>query len=120
MGQNYSQLTESERNQFYALRKAKMPMTEIAKQLRRIARRPHRGFLKPAMPVPPCCRWIEVPANGRGLTTIPFDEQGPFGALLCLLKTSLPKARKNLLTAKRICPIPTEPVQNYVHSTQRI
>ena len=35
MGQNYSQLTESERNQFYALRKAKMPMTEIAKQLGR-------------------------------------------------------------------------------------
>ena len=35
MGQNYRQLTESERNQFYALRKAKMPMTEIAKQLDR-------------------------------------------------------------------------------------
>jgi len=35
MGQNYRQLTEGERNQFYALRKAKMPMTEIAKQLGR-------------------------------------------------------------------------------------
>lgn len=35
MGQNYSQLTDSERNQFYALRKAKIPMTEIAKQLSR-------------------------------------------------------------------------------------
>ena len=35
MGQNYSQLTTSERNQFYALRKAKIPMTEIANQLNR-------------------------------------------------------------------------------------
>ena len=35
MGQNYSQLTDGERNQFYALRKAKMPMTEIANQLGR-------------------------------------------------------------------------------------
>ena len=35
MGQNYSQLTDGERNQFYALRKAKMPMTEIANQLNR-------------------------------------------------------------------------------------
>jgi len=35
MGQNYSQLTDSERNQFYALRKAKIPMTAIAKQLSR-------------------------------------------------------------------------------------
>ena len=35
MGQNYSQLTAGERNQFYALRKAKMPMTQIAKQLDR-------------------------------------------------------------------------------------
>ena len=35
MGQNYSQLTEGERNQFYALRQAKMPMTEIANQLGR-------------------------------------------------------------------------------------
>lgn len=35
MGQNYSQLTDGERNQFYALRKAKMPMTEIANQLHR-------------------------------------------------------------------------------------
>ena len=35
MGQNYSQLTDSERNQFYALRKAKIPMTAIAKQLGR-------------------------------------------------------------------------------------
>lgn len=35
MGQNYSQLTAGERNQFYALRKAKIPMTEIANQLGR-------------------------------------------------------------------------------------
>jgi IS30 family transposase len=35
MGQNYSQLTSGERNQFYALRKAKIPMTQIAKQLSR-------------------------------------------------------------------------------------
>ena len=35
MGQNYSQLTTAERNQFYALRKAKIAMTEIAKQLNR-------------------------------------------------------------------------------------
>jgi len=35
MGQNYSQLTDSERNQFYALRKAKISMTDIAKQLSR-------------------------------------------------------------------------------------
>ena len=35
MGQNYSQLTAGERNQFYALRKAKIPMTEIANQLNR-------------------------------------------------------------------------------------
>ena len=35
MGQYYSQLTEGERNQFYALRQAKMPMTEIADQLGR-------------------------------------------------------------------------------------
>ena len=35
MGQKYRQLTDSERNQFYALRKAKIPMTEIAKQLSR-------------------------------------------------------------------------------------
>jgi transposase, IS30 family len=35
VGQNYSQLTAGERNQFYALRKAKIPMTQIAKQLNR-------------------------------------------------------------------------------------
>ena len=35
MGQNYSQLTEDERNQFYALRKAKLSMTQIANQLSR-------------------------------------------------------------------------------------
>jgi len=35
MGQNYSQLTEDERSQLYALRKAKLPMTEIANQLSR-------------------------------------------------------------------------------------
>jgi IS30 family transposase len=35
MGQNYNQLTDSERNQFYALRKAKISMTQIAKQLSR-------------------------------------------------------------------------------------
>lgn len=35
MGQNYSQLTAGERNQLYALRKAKIPMTEIAIQLSR-------------------------------------------------------------------------------------
>lgn len=35
MGQKYSQLTSGERNQLYALRKAKIPMTEIAKQLDR-------------------------------------------------------------------------------------
>ena len=35
MGQEYSQLTGSERNQFYALRKAKIPMGQIAKQLSR-------------------------------------------------------------------------------------
>ncbi len=35
MGQKYSQLTAGDRNQFYALRKAKIPMTEIAKQLNR-------------------------------------------------------------------------------------
>jgi len=29
MGQTYSQLTEGERNQFYALRQAKMPINEI-------------------------------------------------------------------------------------------
>ena len=28
MGQNYSQLTTGERNQFYALRKAKIPITK--------------------------------------------------------------------------------------------
>ncbi len=33
MGQKYSQLTNGERNQFYALRKAKISMTEIANQL---------------------------------------------------------------------------------------
>ena len=35
MGQNYSQLTAGERNQLYALRKAKIPMIEIANQLSR-------------------------------------------------------------------------------------
>ena len=35
MGRKYSQLTTGERNQFYALRKAKIPMTEIAQQLDR-------------------------------------------------------------------------------------
>jgi len=35
MGQNYSQLTTDERNQLYALRKAKIPMTQIAEQLKR-------------------------------------------------------------------------------------
>ena len=35
MGQTYSQLTEGERNQFYALRQAKMPINEIANQLDR-------------------------------------------------------------------------------------
>ena len=35
MGQNYSQFTADERNQFYALRKAKISMTEIANQLGR-------------------------------------------------------------------------------------
>lgn len=35
MGQTYSQLTEGERNQFYALRQARMPMKEIANQLGR-------------------------------------------------------------------------------------
>ena len=35
MGQNYSQLTVGERNQLYALRKAKISMTEIANQLSR-------------------------------------------------------------------------------------
>ena len=35
MGQNYSQLTTGERNQFYALRKSKIPMTEIANLLGR-------------------------------------------------------------------------------------
>jgi transposase, IS30 family len=35
MGQNYSQLTAGERNQLYALRKAKLSMTEIANQLSR-------------------------------------------------------------------------------------
>lgn len=35
MGQNYRQLTEGERNQFYALRQAKRSMTEIAHQLGR-------------------------------------------------------------------------------------
>lgn len=35
MGQHYSQLTADERNQFYALRKAKMPLTKIAQQLGR-------------------------------------------------------------------------------------
>ncbi len=35
MGQYYSQLTTGERNQFYALRKAKIPMTQIANQLDR-------------------------------------------------------------------------------------
>jgi len=35
MGQYYSQLTEGERNQFYALRQAQMPMTEIASQIGR-------------------------------------------------------------------------------------
>ncbi len=35
MGQNYSQLTIGERNQFYALRKAKIPMKKIADQLNR-------------------------------------------------------------------------------------
>ena len=35
MGQYCSQLTEGERNQFYALRQAQMPMTEIASQIGR-------------------------------------------------------------------------------------
>lgn len=35
MGQNYTQLTAGERNQLYALRKAKLSMTKIAKQLGR-------------------------------------------------------------------------------------
>ena len=35
MGQTYSQLTEGERNQFYALQQAKISMTEIANQLNR-------------------------------------------------------------------------------------
>ena len=35
MGQYYSQLTDGERNQFYALRQAQMPMAEIANQLGR-------------------------------------------------------------------------------------
>jgi len=35
MGHNYSQLTEDERNQLYALRQAKLPMTKIARQLGR-------------------------------------------------------------------------------------
>ena len=35
MGQNYSQLTDGERNQFHALRKAKIPIKQIAKQLSR-------------------------------------------------------------------------------------
>ncbi len=35
MGQNYSQLTVAERNQFYALRKAQIPMVAIAVQLSR-------------------------------------------------------------------------------------
>jgi IS30 family transposase len=35
MGQYYSQLTVGERNQFYALRKAQIPMTDIATQLNR-------------------------------------------------------------------------------------
>lgn len=35
MGQNYSQLTRDERNQLYALRKAKISMTQIADQLQR-------------------------------------------------------------------------------------
>ncbi|MCP3886720.1 MAG: IS30 family transposase [Propionibacteriaceae bacterium] len=35
MGQRYSQLTRDERNQFYALRKARVPMAEIARQLKR-------------------------------------------------------------------------------------
>ena len=35
MGQKYSQLTVDERNQFYALRKANIPMSEIADQLNR-------------------------------------------------------------------------------------
>jgi transposase, IS30 family len=35
IGQNYSQLNIGERNQFYALRKAKLSMTEIANQLSR-------------------------------------------------------------------------------------
>ena len=35
MGQIYSQLTDGERNQFYALRQAQRPMTEIANQLGR-------------------------------------------------------------------------------------
>ena len=35
MGQYYHQLTEGERNQFYALRQAKISMTEIAQQLGR-------------------------------------------------------------------------------------
>jgi len=35
MRQNYSQLTVDERNQFYALQQAEMPMTEIANQLGR-------------------------------------------------------------------------------------
>ncbi len=35
MGQNYSQLTSGERNQFYALRKAQIPMTKIAQQIDR-------------------------------------------------------------------------------------
>jgi len=35
MGQKYSQLTIDERNQVYALRKAKIPMTRIAQQLNR-------------------------------------------------------------------------------------
>lgn len=35
MGHNYSQLTADERSQFYALRKAEIPMTQIAQQLNR-------------------------------------------------------------------------------------
>ena len=35
MGQYYSQLTEGERNQFYALRQAKISMVDIVRQMGR-------------------------------------------------------------------------------------
>lgn len=41
MGQTYSQLTEGERNQFHALRQAKMPINEIANQLDRSRTTPY-------------------------------------------------------------------------------